>query len=552
MARLSNEKLLELLGMVTDDNSEHGLPEGVSLSQYNNFKACYNSEDDTPAYMASFCVLAMSYDDDVEETRRVLNDVQDTENTKPLTAGAIGVEAPSRAKGKRFVFTSAQNNTDVHKKFLASLLSYCKENGSELKIGQYTYNKNGFQNGVTDDDEIYYHPSLAKFFDTVKTDICKGLTWCGDLNIIPTAKNPLTGFESYTGENSSIIPHAKIALQSVATPKSEECKIMYSTGTVTMHNYIQKKAGQIAQHEHCYGALIVEIDDGGVWHARQIQTDETGIFQDLTTIYYPDGNITCDTPINALNWGDIHAEKSDETILQVCETMLGELNPASILFHDLFDMTARNHHNRKSGHFLAAMHYQGLDSVADDIEKAKIVLERLSLPDATNYIIESNHDLALEAWLNANDYDFKADPINARIYLKLQSYIYDCLADKIDYHILDFALDMSSSGCGDSDYIFLNTDDSLILAGVECGFHGHLGANGARGAPTGFRKLNRPINTGHTHTAGILGQVYTAGITGSLEQGYNKGPSSWSHSHIITYSTGFRTIVTIKGDSWKA
>jgi azurin len=60
------------------------------------------------------------------------------------------------------------------------------------------------------------------------------------------------------------------------------------------------------------------------------------------------------------------------------------------------------------------------------------------------------------------------------------------------------------------------------------------------------------MNTGHTHTASILEGVYTAGVKANLEQGYNKGASSWSHSDIITYSGGKRAIVTFKNGKWRA
>lgn len=34
--------------------------------------------------------------------------------------------------------------------------------------------------------------------------------------------------------------------------------------------------------------------------------------------------------------------------------------------------------------------------------------------------------------------------------------------------------------------------------------------------------------------------------------GYNKGPSSWSHSHVVTYPNGKRAVVTMRGTRWRA
>ena len=85
----------------------------------------------------------------------------------------------------------------------------------------------------------------------------------------------------------------------------------------------------------------------------------------------------------------------------------------------------------------------------------------------------------------------------------------------------------------------------MKIAGIECGSHGHNGINGARGNPKGFRKLGK-MNTGHTHTPSIYGGVYTAGVAGSLDMGYNIGASSWSQTHLITYENGQRTLIDFK------
>ena len=542
--KLSNNKLIELLKAIKQNNDVgHKLVDGVSMSQAANFKRVYNGEIESPLYMNTFMILAEKLKYDIDKIKESLQSLQD--DVKPLTGGNMAISKPETMQGLRFVFTSAQNNTDVHKKFLKSLLSYCNINNATLNVGQFVYNKNGFQNGVMDSDEIYYDKILNPYFNTDKLDICTGLTWCGDLNILPTAKNPLTGFETYTGKNWGIVPHAKITLESIATPKSQESKMMYSTGCVTMHNYIQKKAGQVAQHAHCYGAVIVEVDKNGLFFVRQIQTDDTGIFQDLDTIYKPNGT-TERGYISAVNWGDIHAEKSDYAVLESCIVMLKELKPDTQLFHDTFDMTARNHHNRKSGHFLAKMHFDESASVKKDIQEAARVLDMFNVVKSKMVLVESNHDLALESWLNANDYDFKLDPLNSIVYLELQTAIYKALERGENINILEYAL----INLGDLEkleyYDFLTTDDSYIINGIECGMHGHIGANGSRGSPNQFTKLNMPLNTGHTHSCSIKGNVYTAGVTGSLDMGYNQGASSWSHSHIVTYPNGYRTIITMR------
>jgi hypothetical protein len=61
------------------------------------------------------------------------------------------------------------------------------------------------------------------------------------------------------------------------------------------------------------------------------------------------------------------------------------------------------------------------------------------------------------------------------------------------------------------------------------------------------------LNTAHTHTAGILDGIYTAGLSGKMDQGYNAdAPSSWSHSLIVTYPNSRRTIVTLRDGRYRA
>jgi hypothetical protein len=75
--------------------------------------------------------------------------------------------------------------------------------------------------------------------------------------------------------------------------------------------------------------------------------------------------------------------------------------------------------------------------------------------------------------------------------------------------------------------------------------HGHLGPDGARGSAQNLNKIGKRANIGHLHSAGIYDGLYVAGTSTTLNMGYNKGPSSWSHSHIVTYPNGKR--VTIAG-----
>lgn len=469
---------------------------------------------------------------------------------KPLKAGRM-----KAAKSKRpvwndhcYIITSAQNNTEVHQAFLQSLLVYAEHLEAKLLVGQFVYNKNGFQSGVHDSDDIYFAECLKPYFLTEEVEIAPRLVYCGHVNILPTTKYPLSGFEQFTEGASTILPASKIALESVATSKGIPAKMLYSTGTVTLRNYIPKKSGQLADAGHNYGALIVEVSDTGQWFVRQLETDESGCFYDLDLYVTPDGIEDAPEAVKAINWGDLHCEKSDEAVLDCCFRMVDYLKPENQIFHDVFDFMTNNHHNRDNVHHRAAMIAAG-NSVLEDIKITDMILSCFASFGGQCYIVESNHDLALERWLSDSRYDWRTDTIeNAILYLELQAWLMRAISHRRAPHILEHALREYGGAFAEYSPKFLITDESLVLAGVEMGFHGHNGINGARGNPKQFQKLAMPINTGHTHSASIHGAVYTAGVTGSLDMGYNQGPSSWSHSHILTYKNGKRCIITMQRD----
>lgn len=482
------------------------------------------------------------------------------EFSKPLSAGSSVCPSNRRKtlKGKRFVFTSAQNNTFVHNTFLESLLQYCRHNDAQLIVGTFNYNKNAFQNGPS--EETWFDPKIVPYINNNSCDVFEGLVWCGELNILPTAVDPFSGLLSYTKSASGIVPHVKVRLQSVATAKHLECRMMYSTGAVTKANYIQQKSGQKAEFHHIYGALVAEVSDEGVWFVRQLIADSTtGVFQDLGQIATPEG-VTEGNPVEGINYGDLHSEKPDPEVYNATfgeGGLLDVLRPKYQFAHDTLDFTKRNHHNIKDHLFRYRLQveHSGLDLVEDDIKASVKQLLDMQRDWCTTVVVESNHDLALLRWLKESNP--KEDNVwNALFYHKCQTRILQSIIDKEEnFSIFKWCCTQVSDKLKAK---FLGEDESFMLldgiagGGIECGQHGHNGVSGGRGSPKGFTILGSRMNTGHTHSASIIDGVYTAGVKAKLDQGYNKGASPWSHSDIVTYPNGKRCIITFKKGLWRA
>lgn len=477
---------------------------------------------------------------------------------KPVASGSLHdhYHKIKRLPGNRFILTSAQNSTFVHEKFLQSLETMAAHLDATIIVGTFSYNRSGFQN-LEKSDGDWFDDRIKPYIMDEPVQLAKDLIWCGELNILPTAVNPLSGFHSYTKSSSGIIPHAKVQLESLPTAKNEPCRMLYTTGAVTQRNYIQKKSGQKASFHHIFGALLVEIDKDGDWFVRQlIGETESGEFYDLDTLYTPHGVVQYQN-VEAINWGDIHAEKYDQKVFAASfgkneHSMIDVLRPKYQFVHDVLDMTSRNHHNINDPYFKFEQYVHGNDWVEADIGMVSNVLKLMKRPFCLTVVVESNHDLALQRWLRTADY--RNDPANALFFLDCQLRTYKAIADKEKgFSVFKYALTKH-----DSDHesvVFLATDESFMICGpngIECGSHGHLGNNGARGSVQAYQMLGTRFNIGHSHSATIKDGVYQAGVSASLDMGYNKGASSWSHSHIVTYKNSKRTIITIKNGKWRA
>lgn len=472
----------------------------------------------------------------------------------------------SNAEGlvRRYLLTAAQDDTDVHKPFWTNLLAYADHIGAEVIVGPFTYNKAVFSDHET--RAGVFRPELHPFLRYDQVDLGP-IVFCAEMNTLPTAENPLSGLEPYTGLKWGVFPHAKIALVTVPTLVGHRPKQIMTTGAVTLPNYIAKKAGLKAQFHHCIGATLVEIDAEERIFCRQINATSDGDFQDLDA-KVREGVVTRGHRVEAINWGDIHKPKLDPEVAMAAwgldleadavrpgAGMIDVLRPRYQFFHDLLDFTARNHHRIKDYRFRFAMVVAGTDSVEAEVALTARFLRQAQRDFCESVIVYSNHDDALGRWLDTAD--FKEDPLNAPYFLRLTLARLDAIQRGDARHNI-FREALRWADDDDLDGItFVDDDESFLICqgasgGIECAMHGHRGINGARGSARGFLKTAVKTNRGHDHSPSIHGGIFTAGIAGLLDQGYNRGLSGWMHTHIVSYATGKRSLVTMWDGRWRA
>jgi hypothetical protein len=488
---------------------------------------------------------------------------------KPLAGGQLKsreerAALPNTKEVKRYILTSAQNNTHVHGAFWENVLAFAKHHDAQIFVGTFSYNQNKFGKLAVKRNtkkpyefELWFDERIQPFIKDSTVLLAPGLLWCGEMNILPTEQNPLSGLESHKGGSSVIFPHTKIEMRSVAMPSNQPVKMLYTTGAVTQLNYVQKKAGQKAEHHHRYAFLIVEVDGKGNWWVRQVAARKNGrVIQDLD-VKVEDGKVLTGATVTAISWGDLHATKADPQVVKTAMDMLDTLKPKHQVIHDLFEGAAFNPHNRKNrdNHDAYATYLRGLCRVEVEFVQTCSILKRYLRPGCVTVVPDANHDRKwLKLWLR--DFDYRVDPSNARIFLRLQEFMYSEIERGIlpkNVNLVERAM-VTEAGLAKNTVRFLIPDESYTVDEVELGMHGHLGANGANGSPDNLSKLGVKATTMHTHSAGIYHGLYVGGTSTVLtpDWGYTTGPSGWSHSHVLQYDNGQRTIVTERNGKWRA
>ena len=459
---------------------------------------------------------------------------------------------------KRFVITYAQNATQVHQGFYDALMNYLYEWKVELICYRGQYRNPKTQQEVRDGahaKDQWWAPEVEPFLLDTDRKLNENLM-IYPARTQPTAVNPLSGYDSHTGDMSGIFPHPKVHLKTVPTPGNKMPKILTTTGAITVKNYSRSKAGEKGQYHHKIGAVVVEVVNDRIFHIRHIEAEEDGSFFEVAGgkcwKYTPDGIEKKGHSIDVLTKGDIHYPWIDKKAVAGSLSLIKALSPKRIYLHDLIDFWARNHHERKNRFLNYAKESNKLMSVKDEMKGTADFL--IELADPKKYeikVVVSNHDEALDRWLNEENLDNLG--INASYFHWLSHHKHE--SSKLERNgfsfrnMLEFAI---SEFINPKDYNikFLKRDVAEIWKGIDYGMHGDIGANGARGSSNNLSKIGIKTVIGHAHSPSIVNDCYQVGVSCLIPLGYAKGASGWLHTDCITYPNGKRTLVNYINGEW--
>lgn len=431
--------------------------------------------------------------------------------------------------GDRFVIVAAQNNTLPHKSFY-NLIDYAKRHDAKLIVMpiKYTTTLESLER-----KKPTYHKDIAPYL----LDQNVWLGWQGGVrlavtaNILPSAVKPINAaMKLNNGESITVVASPRAQIKPLPRPKNGGVhRWAYTSRVITERHYTDSRIGDESSNDHYFGGVFIEIDhDNKTISHHEIDCDESG---DITREQYDRVAVVL---------GDLHCEKMCPHSLHRALDLIDYVPVIAV--HDSLDHMSRNHHNIGSGRFLYQM---GTRTVINDLTDTINILNRIAKKCDQLFMVRSNHDLALDQWLDSNHYNPNQDPLNAKIYHFLKYLILETIDDGADSIN---AFKIAAENVEDlpeiaSNIIYGDLDESFTVCGVELGQHGHNGTGGARGSLASFKRMGNPTVTGHTHTPERDGNNLVVGVTGSLDMGYNKGGSTWDRANVDVFESGRSELV---------
>lgn len=440
-------------------------------------------------------------------------------------------------KAQTYVITAAVNATKAHAGFMKTLHMYCAENDATLIVIPMRY-KNPTRQDETPDD--WWDAKLTPYIVHERTKIARGLVVLADIKIQPTAINPLQGWLTVSGTDSAILGHTKIALKSVATHPGKPAKLVLTTGACTVEQYSDTNAGAKGAFHHSLGAVVVEVD-GGRTHIRHICPMKSGAFIDLDREYTAQG-INEAPRVDTLTMGDIHAQRADLSVLRATKALADKVKPRHIVAHDVLDFGSASHHNKYFEKF--RRHVEKTSSVLRELEETAAYMDQITELAETVVMVGSNHHDHFVQWLERVEHAH--DMENALVFHETKAAMLRAIY--AGSYCDPFQLWMGKLMKSPDVLRWLKPGESFMRHGVEHGYHGHKGPNGARGSTRGFATVGAKVVKGHSHGAEIIDGARSVGTSSLMDLGYNAdSPSGWTHTHNLLYANGKETLIHCVG-----
>lgn len=440
------------------------------------------------------------------------------------------------ANNNKFIITTAVAGKDVDEVFYKSLKTYADANNAPILIlpCQDVASRRSAHKWALD-------PKLRELGHVLfgSKRINENLIiW----NIKTSAKQikPTSGLSRMVQplDSSIIIASPKQYLEYVPTTPDRIPHAVMTTGAVTVDDYssdfyMSHRLSKIAEIDHRLGAVVVEKVDNKKFHFRHVEASDNKTFTDMGKEYFPDGSIK-QLKNSVMVLGDSHSPLDMDVLYDSIFDCMNRLDVKEVVLHDVFNASSVSPHEVGKIALQSAKAIKGISSLEKEGRMLKQYLEMLATRVDKVTIVKSNHDMHLDRYL-----------IEGRFIYSPEDFYIGCqLACKVVEGEDPLKYLMETWIGLDADNIrWLALDESYKIKGIEVGQHGSQGANGARGNKNTFDSCVGKCIIGHSHTAGIMRNVFVVGISCNKNQGYNRGFSSWTHTCGVIYENGTRQLI---------
>jgi len=471
---------------------------------------------------------------------------------------------PAPRGTKRFLFTSAQNGTPVRPLVWQAILRAKEYWDAHLSVIQLRYKNPTSMWSRSQEDKETWDAATKPYWLNQRMDVNRNLVCVGGIKIVPTATKPLSGFEAFTGGESTIVGHTRYQFKTVPVPGSAMAKIMTTTGACTEPNYTNSRAGAGGEFHHCFGAVLVELDKHGKFYLRHLNFTGDGIAYDASGVMITPEGVEPFKGAAALALGDTHVRFRDKGVERGTfgkGGLVETLQPEAIYWHDVCDGYGANPHHDGNPFNEQAKGPSGFDDVEGEVREAVNYVAQNTPAYATSYIVPDNHGDFLRRWILKKDWRKEVMPIARAFYLKTALAMHESTkmgaggTETVSpwaywvEHFMDAVWDRTRvrvkclSGKG---------GEGSEVHGIQMDMHGHAGPNGARGSIQNLKRIGRKSVIGHSHSPGVDEGCMQTGTSSLLHLEYNgAGPSSWLHAHAVVYPNGKRQLVIIIDGKYK-
>ena len=455
----------------------------------------------------------------------------------------------------RYLFTAATNGTPVNSKVWLSILHMRKHLHAHLSVIQLRYKNPTSEWTRSQENAETWDEQTKPYWLNQRMRVNKNLVCAGGIKIVPTASDPLTGFEAFTGNESTIVGHTKYQFKTVAVPGAQMAKLMTTTGVCTLPNYTNSRAGAGGEFHHCYGVVLVERDKRGKFYLRHVNFTDDGVGIDLDTMYTPDGVETAPSP-EAIALGDTHVRFTDPGVDRATfgkGGLVPTLKPKRIYWHDVCDGYGANPHHEGNPFNEQAKAISGYDDVEAEVREAVNFVAQRTPQGTVSYIVPDNHGDFLRRWVLKQDWK-KISTVARAFYLRTALAMHEGTRMGPGGAEIPspwaYWVDKFMSAVWDRERVKVVClsgfgGEGSRVCGIQMDMHGHQGPNGSRGSIKNLRRIGVKSIIGHSHSPGVDEGAMQVGTSSRLRLEYNGGPSSWLHAHGLVHANGKRQLVVI-------